>query len=152
MKKYLTEMLDEINADPKSIEKYKGEFLLKVIFAHNFLPNYKMLLPEGEPPFKQAPEPMGMTETNLFVEAKRMYVFCRADLKPIKRETLFVELLEGIHPKEAAVLIAVKDQKLQKLYPKITWKLVSDAGIIPAPPEKRKREKASENCLTNNPT
>jgi hypothetical protein len=40
--------------------------------------------------------------------------------------------LEGIHPTEAAILIAVKDQKLQKMYPKITWKLASDAGIIPA--------------------
>jgi hypothetical protein len=61
-----------------------------------------------------------------------MYVFMRQDLKPIKRESLFIGLLEGIHPTEAAILIAVKDQKLQKMYPKITWKLVSDAGIIPA--------------------
>ena len=79
-----------------------------------------------------------MTDTNLFVEAKKMYVFMREDLKPIKRESLFVGLLEGIHPDEAKVLIAVKDQKLQKLYPKITWKLVSDAGIIPAPAKKEK--------------
>ena len=43
MQKYLTQMLEEINADPKSIEKYKDNFLLKVIFAHAFLPNYKRL-------------------------------------------------------------------------------------------------------------
>jgi hypothetical protein len=91
-----------------------------------------MLLPEGEPPFKPADQPIGMTDTNLFVEAKKMYVFMRQDLKPIKRESLFIGLLEGVHPTEAAILIAVKDQKLQKMYPKITWKLVSDAGIIPA--------------------
>ena len=52
MKKYLTEMLAEINSDPATINNYKDEFLLKVIFAHAFLPNYKFLLPEGEPPFK----------------------------------------------------------------------------------------------------
>ena len=132
MKKYLTEMLKEINDNPKAIENYKSEFLLKVIFAHAFLPTHKFILPEGEPPFKPADQPMGMTDTNLFVEAKKMYVFMREDLKPIKRESLFVGLLEGIHPEEAKVLIAVKDQKLHKLYPKITWKLVSDAGIIPA--------------------
>lgn len=143
MKQYLTEMLKEINDNPTCIDKFREEFLLKVVFAHNFLPNYKMLLPEGEPPFKPADQPLGMTDTNLFVEAKRMYVFCRADLKPIKRESLFVGLLEGIHPTEAAVLIAVKDQKLQKLYPKITWKLVSDAGIIPAPQAKEKKAKAA---------
>ena len=140
MKKYLTEMLKEINDDPKKIELYKGEFLLKVIFAHNFLPTHKMLLPEGEPPFKPADQPLGMCDTNLFVEAKRFYVFMRQDVTPVKREALFIGLLEGIHPTEAAVVIAIKDQKLQKLYPKITWKLVSDAGIIPAPVEKAKKE------------
>jgi hypothetical protein len=132
MKQYLTEMLKEINDDPKTIEKHKDEFLLKVLFAHNFLPSHKMLLPEGEPPFKPADQPVGMCDTNLFLEAKKMYVFMRQDLKPIKRESLFIGLLEGIHPTEAAILIAVKDQKLQKMYPKITWKLVADAGIIPA--------------------
>ncbi len=140
MKKYLTEMLAEINNDPSTIKNFKDEFLLKVVFAHAFLPNYKFQLPEGEPPFKPAPEPMGMTETNLFVECKRFYnVFCKADVKPLRREALFIGLLEGIHPEEAKILIAVKDQKLNKLYPKITWKLVSEAGIIPAAPEKEKK-------------
>ena len=137
MKKYLTEMLAEINTDPTTIKNYKDEFLLKVIFAHAFLPNYKFLLPEGEPPFKPADQPMGMTDTNLFTECKRFHnVFCKAELKPIKREALYIGLLEGIHPEEAKIINAVKDQKLHKLYPKITWKLVSDAGIIPAPEKK----------------
>jgi hypothetical protein len=139
MKKYLTQMLKEINDNPKAIENYKQEFLLKVIFAHAFLPNYKMNLPEGEPPFKPAAEPMGMTPTNMFSEARRMYVFIREDLSAIKRESLFISLLEGVHPDEAKVLIAIKDQKLTKLYPKITHKLVSDAGIIPAPVAKEKK-------------
>jgi hypothetical protein len=139
MKKYLTQMLAEINENPKAIEKYKEEFLMKVIFAHSFLPEYKMDLPEGEPPFKPASEPMGMTPTNMFSEARRMYVFTRKDLTAIKRESLFISLLEGVHPDEAKVLVAMKDQKLHKMYPKITHKLVSDAGIIPAPVAKEKK-------------
>jgi hypothetical protein len=142
MKQYLTEMLKTVNDDPSTVSKYKDDFLFKVISAHAFLPNFKFILPEGEPPFKPAPEPMGMTETNLYVECKRFHnVFCNASLKAIKREQLFIGLIEGIHPEEAAILIAVKDQKLSKLYPKITWKLVSDAGIIPAPPAKEKKQK-----------
>lgn len=138
--KYLTELLKEINDDPTSLAKNKDNFLLKVIFAHAFLPAYKFLLPEGEPPFKPAAEPLGMTPTNLYVECKRFHnIFCKADVKALKREALFIGLLEGIHPEEANILVAVKDQKLTKLYPKITWKLVSDAGIIPAPPEKEKK-------------
>jgi hypothetical protein len=139
MKKYLTQMLTEINDNPKAIENYKEEFLLKVIFAHSFLPDYKLDLPEGEPPFRPAAEPMGMTPTNMFSEARRMYVFTRKDLTAIKRESLFISLLEGVHPDEAKVLVAMKDQKLHKMYPKITHKLVSDAGIIPAPAAKEKK-------------
>ena len=139
MKKYLTQMLAEINDNPKAIEKYKEEFLLKVVFAHSFLPDYKMDLPEGEPPFKPAAEPMGMTPTNMFSEARRMYVFTRKDLSALKRESLFISLLEGVHPDEAKVLIAMKDQKLHKMYPKITHKLVSDVGLIPAPVAKEKK-------------
>jgi hypothetical protein len=130
MRKYVTQMLDEINADPKKIELYKGDAALKIIFEYAFDPAKKMILPEGEPPFKPAAEPLGMTPTNLFSELRRMYVFCRADLKPIKRESLFVSFLEGVHPTEAAMLLAVKDQKLTKLYPKITRKLVESAGFI----------------------
>ena len=131
-------MLAEINENPKAIENYKEEFLLKVVFAHSFLPDFKMDLPEGEPPFKPTSEPMGMTPTNMFSEARRMYVFTRKDLSNIKRESLFISLLEGVHPDEAKVLIAMKDQKLHKMYPKITHKLVSDAGIIPAPIKTKK--------------
>lgn len=139
MRKYLTQMLQDINDNPKNIQNYKDDFLLKVIAAHAFLPDYKMLLPEGEPPFKPTAEPMGMTPTNLFSEAKRFYVFCRKDLTAIKRESLFIGLLEGIHPEEAKIVIAVKDQKLQKMFPKITHKMLSDAGIIPAPVVKDKK-------------
>jgi len=138
MRKYVTQMLDAINADPKSIQQYKDDAALKIIFEYAFDPAKKMILPEGEPPFKPSAEPMGMTPTNLFSELRRMYVFCRADLKPIKRESLFISFLEGVHPDEAKMLIAIKDQKLTKLYPKITHKLVADAGMAPAPVKKEK--------------
>ena len=143
MRTYVTVMLDEINADPKAIEKYKKDAALKLIFEYAFLPEKKFILPEGEPPFKPASEPMGMTPTNLFSELRRLYVFCRADLKPIKREGLFISFLEGVHPTEAKMLIAVKDQELHKLYPKITRKLVESAGFIPPAPSK-KVEKVQE--------
>lgn len=143
MRKYLPQMLEEINKDPKAINNYKEDFLLKVVFAHAFLPKYKCILPEGEPPYKPAAEPIGMTPTNLFNECKRFYVFTREDLTSIKRESLFISLLEGIHPDEAKVLIAMKDQLLHKMYPKITWKLVSDAGIIPAAEKKEKKVETS---------
>ena len=140
MRKYVTVMLDEINADPKKIELYKADACLRIIFEYAFLPEKKFILPEGDPPYKPASEPMGMTPTNLFSELRRLYIFCRADLKPIKRESLFVSFLEGVHPEEAKMLLAVKDQTLHKLYPKITRKLVESAGFVPPLPSKKKDE------------
>ena len=107
-----------------------------------FDPAKKWILPEGEPPYKHSAEPIGMTPTNLYGELRRLYVFNRADLKPVKREQLFISLLEGVHPDEAKFLCAVKDQTLHKLYPKVTRKLITDAGILP-PVEKKAKESAA---------
>jgi hypothetical protein len=141
MRKYVTVMLDEINEDPSKIELYKNDAALRIILMHAFVPEKKFILPEGEPPFKPAAEPMGMTPTNLFSELRRMYVFLRADLTPLKRESLFISLLEGVHPLEAKMLIAVKDQQLHKLYPKINRKLLEKAGLL-TPKVKKDEETA----------
>ncbi len=141
MRKYVTEMLKEINEDPSKIELYKNDAALRIILMHAFVPQKKFILPEGEPPFKPSAEPMGMTPTNLFSELRRMYVFLREDLKPIKRESLFISLLEGVHPEEAKMLIAVKDQTLHKLYPKINRKLLEKAGLL-TPKAKKDEETA----------
>lgn len=144
MAKYITEILNEINADPKVIEKYKSQAALRLIFEHAFLPEKKFVLPEGTPPYKEDAAPLGMTPANLYQEVRKLYVFCRADLSPIRRETLFIQLLENLHPSEAKLVVAIKEQNLKSLYPKITWKLVSDAGFIPPPPAKEVKVKNSK--------
>ena len=135
MRKYVTELLEEMNGNPDLMEQYAKDPVYKQIltqlFEYAFLTEKKWALPEGEPPFKAAAEPLGMTKTNLYAEFRRFYVFYRADLAPLKREALFINLLEGVHPKEAEMLIAVKDQKLHKLYSKITKTAVAKAGYIP---------------------
>lgn len=141
MAKFITDILTEINEDPKKIETYKGNAALRFIFEHAFLPEKKFALPEGAPPYKEDSAPLGMTPANLYMEVKKLYVFCREDLTALRRETLFVNLLENVHPTEAKLLIAVKDQELPKLYKNITHKLVSDAGFIPAPVETPKEPK-----------
>jgi hypothetical protein len=146
MRKYVTQVFEEINENPKLIEQYAKDpvynNLLKILFEYAFVAEKKWDLPEGTPPFKPAAEPLGMTPTNLYGELRRLYVFNRVDLKPIKREGLFISLLEGIHPKEAELVIAIKDQALTKLYPKITRKLVTEAGLIPV--VEKKSESASK--------
>lgn len=144
MTKMITEMLDEINKDPSMIAKYKDHAGLKFLFKHAFEKEHKFQLPEGDPPFKEDAAPLGMNPANFLMEMRRLYVFCRTDLNPIKRESLFISLLESLHPSESKVLLAVKDQSLNRLYPNITHSLVSSVGMInpqatPAEPLSPKR-------------
>lgn len=135
MAKYITEVLKEINDDISLLNttyKKNGDGgPLGVLFKHAFTAEGKFLLPDGVPPFKPDSAPMGMSPARFQTEIRKFYIFCRKDLTPMKRETLFVQLCEGVHPDEAKVLIAIKDQKLTDLYPNITRKVVASAGFIP---------------------
>lgn len=131
MAKFLTEILDEINSDVTKLDAYKTDAALKYIFEYAFDDDKKIDLPEGAPPYKEDGAPdFGMSPANLRMETKKFYVYNRKDLKAIRKEQLFIGLLESVHPKEAKLLIAVKDQKLNKMYPKITRKLLESAGLI----------------------
>lgn len=130
--KYLTEILDEVNKDPSLLAKYRDYVPLKFIFQHAFIPEQKFDLPAGDPPFKPDPAPIGMSPANLIMETKKLYVFTKAkELNRVRKEQLFIQLLENVHPSEAKLLLAVKDQKLNKLYKKVTADLAADYGFIP---------------------
>lgn len=129
--KYLTEVLEEINSDPKAINNYKTDTALKILLEYAYIPEKKFDLPPGNPPYKEDAAPIGMSPANLRMETKKLYVFLRKDLKSIKREQLFIDLLENVHPSEAKLLLAIKDQKITKLYKKVTRSVVEKAGFIP---------------------
>jgi hypothetical protein len=48
------------------------------------------------------------------------------DLSSLRRETMFINILQGLHPLEAEILCLVKDKKLQTKY-KITLENVKEA-------------------------
>lgn len=133
--KYVNEVLKEINDDISLFEttyKKNGDGgPLGVIFKHAFMAEHKFLLPEGEPPYRATSEPQGMTPANFIQEVRKFYVFTSTNVSASRRETLFIQMLEGIHPIEAKILIAIKDQKLTDLYPNITREAVANAGFIP---------------------
>ena len=62
-------------------------------------------------------------------EYKKFYNFCKGgnpSLSSLRRETMFINILEGLHPLEAELLCLVKDKKLEDKY-KITKEIVSTA-------------------------
>jgi len=68
-------------------------------------------------------------KSTLRKECKHFYHFIRGGnnaLSSIRRETMFINLLEGLHPLEAEILCLVKDKKLSDKY-NITQEIVSEA-------------------------
>lgn len=105
----------------------------------NFNPTYKMLLPEGTPPFKKEQDkPIGYQQTNILNELRRFYIWLDSsqNIPALKRETLFIEMLEGLHISEANLLCAAKDKKLGSIYKQITEVVAREAfpNIFPPKP------------------
>jgi hypothetical protein len=67
--------------------------------------------------------------TTIRKEYKHFYHFIKGGndgITSIRRETMFINLLEGLHPLEAEIICLVKDKKLSDKY-KITKEVVSEA-------------------------
>ena len=67
--------------------------------------------------------------TTIRGEYKNFYHFVKGGndaMNNIRRETMFINILEGLHPLEAEILCLIKDKKLETKY-KITKDVVSEA-------------------------
>jgi hypothetical protein len=148
MRLYIPEILQQVSdayshEDKVRILRQHASEPLEQVLQYNFHPDIEFSLPEGDAPYKKEKDiPVGKSATNLYREARRLYIFLKGqapNLKPYKRETLFIELLEGIHWTEADMLIAVKDKKLQDLYPGVTYECARDAfdRLLPVEPPKK---------------
>jgi hypothetical protein len=128
---------------------------LKTIFIWNFDETVISLLPEGDVPYGDVKEQNvysgslsenlrretlggesatgqdldGRGRTSLRREYQNLYHYVKGGnntLTTIRREMMFINLLQGLHPKEAEVLILTKDKKLTDKY-KITFENVKEA-------------------------
>ena len=71
----------------------------------------------------------GRNKTSLRKEWSILYNFVKGgndSLTKTRREMMFINLLRGLHPKEAELLCLVKDKQLQSKY-KLTKAIVSEA-------------------------
>lgn len=103
---------------------------LRYILELAFHPNVGWNLPPGTPPFKKT-EVLD-TEGRLYHDSRTLPMYLtgnRLDLSQVKREMLFIGLLESIHPGDADLLIAVKDKKVKGLNREVVN--IAFPGLIP---------------------
>jgi hypothetical protein len=116
---------------PKKIEvlkKYDQPYLRQVLKAA-FDPNITWDLPEGIPPYIRNEAPLGTEHTFLKNEVRKLYLFIKGgdnSLSKTRKETLFIQMLEGLHQSEAELLINVKDRKINKVYKGLTADMVKE--------------------------
>lgn len=104
-------------------ESWALKDVLRVMFDQDIV----SLLPEGAPPYTADDAPKGHSKSSLYKQHKQFRYFFKggAKLPMFKREKLFIDLLESVHPTEAELVIAAKDK--EKPYRHITKSLVMDA-------------------------
>ena len=103
---------------------------LRMVIKGSFDPNIEWVLPEGDVPYTKNEAPDGTEHTLLFQESKKLWRFIKgADNKTPqwKKETMFVQMLEGLSAGEAEVLVAAKDKKLHQVYKGLSAAVVKEA-------------------------
>jgi len=131
---FIHEVLELVNKQRSKAKKvevlkeYETD-ALKTIFIWNFDDTVVSMIPEGQVPYKENEVPVGTDHTSLRREFKHLYNFVKGgndSLSSLRRETMFIQILEGLHPEEAKILCLVKDKALQSKY-KINRDIVSEA-------------------------
>lgn len=136
------------------LQKYTHESL-KTIFVINFDDSVISMLPEGDVPYAEMKEQTvyqgslsenlareagggesatgqdldGRGRTSLRREYVNLYHYVKGGndtLSPVRREMMFINLLQGLHPRDAEILILIKDKKLESKY-KISFENVKNA-------------------------
>lgn len=125
----------------KILQEYKSPALTKILLC-NFAKCVEFVFPAGKTPYTPTVRPIGIDHQFLFTEHRLLDKFIRKSLNgsvfygcsgsaqpripQVKKESLWIQLLEGLHKDEAEVLDLVKDKNLTKRY-KITKQNVIDA-------------------------
>jgi hypothetical protein len=136
------------------LQKYEDNSV-KAVLIWNFDDSVISVVPEGEVPYGDPNEQTvfdgslsqnianetkgglsatgqdldGRNKTSLRKEWNVLYNFVKGgndSLTKTRREMMFINLLRGLHPKEAELLCLVKDKQLQSKY-KLTKAIVSEA-------------------------
>jgi hypothetical protein len=129
------EMLESVDKEKNKavkislLQQYSKESqALKIVMELAFDKAWQWLLPEGDPPFNPSPKEADLQHV-LKADARRLQYFVNTPqgnaIKPLRRETMFIELLEAVDPLDAKLLLSAKSKKLP--FKSVTKKLVTEA-------------------------
>ena len=110
--------------EKKQILLDRENFATKAILQLNYHPDVKWKIPKGAPPYTPSEN---QADASLHFEVKKLDYYVDPsphDIPMLRRESMFVQLLERLDPKDAKLIIAMKDKKIT--YKGLSYKLVKD--------------------------
>ena len=110
----------------QQVAKFRPDF--KAVIQLVFVEGIQLDLPSGVPPYKQQNMPQNWGYNRLPKELKKMHYFIKGaqnTVNRVKKESMFIEMLESLSPEEAKLLLQIKDKKLE--YKGITKRYVKKA-------------------------
>ena len=134
----ILEAVDSEKVKAKKIELLRthGDDSLKMVLIWNFDETVVSMLPDGDVPYQpvegdvQANREQGIPQrTTIRNSARQFYRFVKGGddaLNKIKRESIFINILQTLPEPEAQILVLVKDKLLTTKY-NITKELVAEA-------------------------
>ena len=131
---FVNEILDYVSSQKSKIAKvealkeYRNEALVSILIW-NFDETVVSMIPEGDVPFTPNDSPEGTDHTSLRREQRNLYHFVKGGndaLNGIRRESMFIQMLEGLHPSEAKIVVLAKDGRLSEEYA-VTYDQVAEA-------------------------
>ena len=124
--KTLHEIFTEIQEAPTRAErqeilKENDSFSLRTILHLNFHSDIELQLPSGKPPFTCDEKPYGKPE----VKIKMLGRCVKGNgTNAIKKEKLFIEILESLVEEDANIVCLAKDSKVMKEYSRVSESLI----------------------------
>lgn len=118
---YVYEVIDKVKSQKKKADKVKvlkdnESWALKDIIRGTFDSSVLWNLPAGNPPYTPATEQSH--PSNLLRENKQFRYFVKGGpgdkLPAYKRENIFIGLIEGVHPKDAELVISMINKEKPK--------------------------------------
>lgn len=112
----------------EALKEHRSDALVSLLIW-NFDDTVISMLPDGEVPYERSEVPLGTDHTSLRKEYRNLYHFVKGGndtLSKTRRESMFIQMLEGLHPTEADILCLVKDKLLTSKY-KITRAVIEEA-------------------------
>jgi hypothetical protein len=114
----IAEFLEKVSKLKKKEDKVEAlkmndSYVLRTILQGAFDPRIVWAIPPGVPPYKV--NQLVDQENVLIKDARKLVYFVEGagyDLKPLKRETMFIEFLESLAPADAEMICTIKEKKL----------------------------------------